>query len=180
MIQPDYCQTREWKPVLGYEKIYSVSNDGLVRRETRNGWKLLHPFMGGRRGDKRPKVTLSRVGTKKKHVYVHIIVLEAFVGARPKWHIACHMDNNPLNNKISNLRWDTEENNMLDRKLPITYNGKLTDDDVMRIHSMLDDSISCEEVACEFWVPRRIIYEIKGMLEPWKTMIEKQNECIPF
>ena len=47
---------------------------------------------------------------------VHKLVLEAFVGPRPEKAVACHKDNNPANNAVSNLRWDTHSNNLKDNR----------------------------------------------------------------
>lgn len=45
---------------------------------------------------------------------VHTIVLETFVGPRPEGAEGCHNDGNYLNNRLSNLRWDTVSSNRLD------------------------------------------------------------------
>lgn len=47
---------------------------------------------------------------------IHQIVLEAFVGPRPRGTEACHNDGNRKNNALSNLRWDTPSGNWKDRK----------------------------------------------------------------
>jgi hypothetical protein len=68
---------------------------------------------------------------------VHQLVLDAFVGPCPIGFEACHADGVRRNNALSNLRWDTPENNWLDRK----RHGrgvsarKLTDDQIARIKS---------------------------------------------
>lgn len=46
---------------------------------------------------------------------VHRLVLEAFIGPCPPGMEACHNDGNPRNNALSNLRWDTSENNSADK-----------------------------------------------------------------
>jgi hypothetical protein len=45
---------------------------------------------------------------------VHRLVLLAFVGPCPKGMEACHWDDNPGNNHLSNLRWDTSLANKRD------------------------------------------------------------------
>lgn len=52
-------------------------------------------------------------GTSSK--YVHRLVLEAFVGPCPDGMVACHWDDNPENNHLNNLRWDTESSNQRDK-----------------------------------------------------------------
>jgi hypothetical protein len=45
---------------------------------------------------------------------MHILVLEAFVGPRPAGMEGCHWDDDPTNNHLSNLRWDTRSANARD------------------------------------------------------------------
>jgi hypothetical protein len=40
------------------------------------------------------------------------MVLEAFVGPSPEGMEACHRDDVPANNHLSNLRWDTHRANL--------------------------------------------------------------------
>src|SRR5262249_29683708 len=47
--------------------------------------------------------------------YVHRLVLEAFVGPCPPGYVACHHDGNTANNRLPNLRWDTQSANMADQ-----------------------------------------------------------------
>src|SRR5690606_15066309 len=47
--------------------------------------------------------------------YVHELVLEAFIGPRPRGHQCCHRDGDGLNNSVENLRWDTRAGNHHDR-----------------------------------------------------------------
>lgn len=45
---------------------------------------------------------------------VHHLVLEAFVGPRPAGMQGCHRDDDPRNNALDNLRWDTPAGNKSD------------------------------------------------------------------
>jgi hypothetical protein len=47
--------------------------------------------------------------------YVHDLVLEVFVGLCPPGLEGCHNDGDPGNNFVTNLRWDTQENNQADK-----------------------------------------------------------------
>lgn len=111
-----------WKPVVGYEGLYEVSNLGRVRSVGR-----VVTYRNGRRVHCRSRVLkpaehpaghlhviLCRVG---KHVTakVHRVVLEAFVGPCPEGMEGCHNDGNPADNALGNLRWDTHGANMRDR-----------------------------------------------------------------
>jgi hypothetical protein len=52
---------------------------------------------------------------KPRSLYVHRLVLEAFVGPCPAGMEACHADGDPENNTVGNLRWDTRTANHADK-----------------------------------------------------------------
>ena len=55
---------------------------------------------------------------KRRTVFVHQLVLEAFVGPCPEGCESRHFpDRNPKNNTLGNLRWGTRVENAADRKL---------------------------------------------------------------
>lgn len=113
----------EWRPVVGYEGRYEVSDEGSVRSVDR--WVT---YTGGKLGAKhlhhgRVLKTDERNGyamvplssnSKSQATFVHRLVLEAFVGPRPDGMQACHNDGNRRNNTVANLRWDTASNNVQD------------------------------------------------------------------
>ena len=67
-------------------------------------------------------VSLWKVGDRPRRIRVHTLVLMAFVGPRPDGLECRHLDGNPANNHISNLRWGTHRENQLDRRLHGTSN----------------------------------------------------------
>ncbi|MEU4016219.1 NUMOD4 motif-containing HNH endonuclease [Microbacterium sp. NPDC028030] len=110
-----------WKPVVGHEARYEVSNMGRVRSL---GWRGRDSL--GRERDYEPKLMNP---TKGSHGYpavdlrsasgrsarlVHHLVLEAFVGPRPAGMEACHGNGNRGDARLVNLRWDTHSANMAD------------------------------------------------------------------
>ena len=110
--------TARWVPVPGYEGIYSVSDQGQVLSHARTN-SLGHPvhektltLTPNKRGHLR--VSLSKNG-RLYVALVHQIVLEAFVGPRPEKQEVRHLDGNPENNHLSNLRYGTRSENMYDR-----------------------------------------------------------------
>ena len=81
---------------------------------------------------------------KRKQFRVHRLVLLAFKGAPPEGMVACHNDGDTSNNKLSNLRWDTQQGNQRDRirhgtSLRGTQSGtnKLTRKQVIKIKKAL-------------------------------------------
>lgn len=103
----------EWRPVVGYEGVYEVSNVGRVRRigkahgarvgmvlKTRLNW-------GGY-----PSVRL-RVDDKSFNASVHVLVCQAFVGPSPGGgYEVNHIDSDRTNPVATNLEWVTRSGNI--------------------------------------------------------------------
>ena len=99
-----------WKTVL--DGTYEVSDMGNVRRAIPG----ISTFIGRPvRGIVSPggyvQVSLSCSGKKIKRVYVHQLVLLAFVGERPLGHVVNHKDLDKSNNQLSNLEYTTSREN---------------------------------------------------------------------
>lgn len=110
--------TEIWKPILGYEGRYLVSNLGRVKslyaqRGKRKKPKLLtpvfHPFGY-------PMVNLSN-GVQKRSMTIHKLVLGAFVGPRPTGEQARHLNGDPSDSRLQNLQWGTPKENQADRTI---------------------------------------------------------------
>lgn len=124
-----------WKPVVGREGFYAVSNLGRVKAcaRTRQCADYMHCRLGTTTHHKgavqRQKERLLKhlvrhkgylsVGLKAPQPralgLVHRLVLEAFVGPCPEGMECCHNDGNPANNRLENLRWDSPLANNHDR-----------------------------------------------------------------
>jgi hypothetical protein len=121
-IPPCYIQamTEKWLPIPGWENFYEVSDHGRVRsiervipfkgRTRRVFPRILRPWQRGGR----LAVTLADGGRKTRR-HVHLLVLETFIGPRPFGLECCHRDDDPTNNRLDNLRWDTHSSNELDK-----------------------------------------------------------------
>jgi NUMOD4 motif./HNH endonuclease. len=99
----------EWRDIPGYEGLYRVSNMGRVY-STRRGGRMLKPTLR-RKGYL--AVALSRNGSARMRL-IHQLVLEAFVGPRPEGFVTRHLDGDPANNTLDNLRWGTYAENVRD------------------------------------------------------------------
>lgn len=99
----------KWRDIPDYKGLYQVSSLGAVKSKTKNALK---PYT---HRDGHLLVVLSKNGTTKTFS-VHRLVLFAFIGNCPGGYQACHNDGNPANNKLNNLRWDSNRNNQLDRR----------------------------------------------------------------
>lgn len=98
----------EWRPVVGYEGRYEVSDLGRVRSLLTN--TVLKPMIAASGGYH--VVALHNEG--QRMVRVNRIVLTAFVGEAPNGTVSCHNDGDPTNNALRNLRWDTYSENVYD------------------------------------------------------------------
>lgn len=116
--------SEEWRPVVGFEGFYEVSDLGRVRSVARSV-----PCYGGTRNIKSrvlkgsPErdgylmVSLSKGNGSKQHSHkIHRLVLEAFVGPMPDGMESLHGDGDPANCLLSNLRYGTPVDNWQDRR----------------------------------------------------------------
>lgn len=113
-----------WKPIVGYEGHYEVSNLGRVRsveRRTRfvskNGKectrRVRERIIHGTEHCTQHRITvmLSK-GSEKKRVAVHRLVAMAFCENPNGYTEINHIDENPRNNRADNLEWCTRHYNM--------------------------------------------------------------------
>ena len=101
-----------WKLIQGYGGLYEVSDLGNVRSldrkvETSNG--QVRKYRGKELAknldkDGYPRAMLYSKG-KSSIFFIHRLVLEAFVGECPEGMKAKHLDGDPANNRLSNLKW---------------------------------------------------------------------------
>ena len=114
----------EWRDVVGYEDRYMVSDQGRVwskERMVRHGrGPGLRKHAGrmlklGRKPAGYPIVSHAVAPGVVRHLYVHRLVLEAFVGPCPEGHVARHLDDDKENNHLSNLSWGSESENAHDK-----------------------------------------------------------------
>lgn len=151
----------QWLPVVGFEGIYEVSDHGNIRSVKT---KKIKAYTLNKK-ENRPFMNLHN-GGKQRIMKPHTLVLTAFVGPRPHGLECCHNDGNPWNNHISNLRWDTPQNNQRDRAKHGTSNrgeqcaaAKLTEQQVAAIR--LDPRLQ-REIAAEYGVRENTISRIKS------------------
>lgn len=102
----------EWKPVIGYEGLYEVSNMGRVKSLKRAVWynngyyktvpeKILKAW---KNKDGYLQVGLHKDG-KSKLYYVHRLAAEVFLDNPQNLPVINHRDENKSNNVVSNLEW---------------------------------------------------------------------------
>lgn len=98
-----------WKAIEGFEGLYEVSNIGNVRtlnyKRTKNVSNLKQKTQ-----DNRKRVILCKNGVPKTYL-VHRLVANAFIPNPEKKPCIDHIDGNPSNNNVENLRWCTQQEN---------------------------------------------------------------------
>lgn len=110
-----------WKPVVGLEGLYEVSNIGTVRSLPRvaeaprgrkrliaGGMMKLHDRGGRRKGY--ISVVMCLHG-KHKNALVHRLVASAFIPNPESLPQVNHIDGNKANNAVQNLEWVTAKQN---------------------------------------------------------------------
>lgn len=98
-----------WRPVVGLENDYEVSNYGNVRSSSKRVLKL-QKIARGYLG-----VTLrDKESGKNKLRYVHQLVAETFIGNPNKYHDINHKNEIKCDNRVSNLEY-------CDRKYNVNY-----------------------------------------------------------
>lgn len=110
----------EWKPIVGWEGYYEISNYGRVKslsRVAKSSWKHQNRVLKERimkqqtNGLGRPTVDLSN-GELSKTLQVALMVARAFLPNTEEKPQVNHIDGNPANNHVSNLEWATRSENM--------------------------------------------------------------------
>jgi hypothetical protein len=94
-----------WKDIEGYEGIYHVSNLGRVKRVATN--RVLQPY---RNKAGYLLVYLCKNGKRKTH-RIHRLVAQSFIPNPENKPEVNHLDENKINNMVSNLEWSTRKEN---------------------------------------------------------------------
>lgn len=151
--------TELWRPVVGYESDYLVSDQGNV-------WSLISNCM------LKPHVVARRywaVDLRGKKHKIHIIVAEAFICPRPKGLLCLHRDDDRTNNKLSNLYWGTFKQNSLDARRnncrsdqsgAKASNAKLTEKQVREIRKLKGEGWTYDQICKLFPVAKRTIQDV--------------------
>lgn len=97
-----------WMAIKGYEGLYEISNLGNVRSLWFGNRKILKQKKGK---NGYYSVTLCKNGIKKKEFLVHRLVVISFLGPIPEGYVVNHLNENKLDNRLSNLEICTQKEN---------------------------------------------------------------------
>ena len=106
-------------------------------------------------------------------MFVHRLVLETFVGLRPKGYICRHYpDQNKTNNFLNNISWDTASVNNIDRIENGTFNcATHSVDEIIEIKEKLKNGVHSNIIIKEYNMSKEVISNIKNN-NVWKTIGE--------
>lgn len=157
-IQSIALPGEEWRDVVEYEDLYSVSSFGRILCKEKEGRqaRLMSPF----RSNKHRKQSYLHVklckNNRYRHYTVHRLVARAFIPNPENYPCIDHIDGNGENNVFKNLRWCTRSMNNRNpisiERQSLSHKGKvmnsirrkvvqLKDGNIVKIY----DSLSCAE-----------------------------------
>jgi len=174
-----------WRPVVGYEGLYEVSDQGRVRSLDRavvqlnRGGNCTRLYKGKllrlvATAKGYMTVCLSKAG-KHRTVKTHRLVLEAFVGGPAPGQVCRHGPLGVRCNALNNLSYGTQQENINDRRRDGTDvtgtrnpKAKLTEAQVSEIRASRKMGT---ELSKEYGVSKSAIYAIKSSTS-WRNLLQ--------
>lgn len=171
--------SEEWRDIPGWDG-YQASSLGRIRSLDRKRvqWMRdgsMQPVLYPGRIRKQSqcpqtgymKVGLSNLQSGKRRTFcAHQLVCLAFHGERPARHDTAHENGNRSDNRASNLRWATRQENRLDSVQHGTINrgerngqARLSDADVMEMRRLRHSGVTARELATRYGVTARHVYD---------------------
>jgi hypothetical protein len=166
----------EWRVIQGFSS-YEVSSNGQVRRATEGktcaGKIIPVGYILSPKRAAKGYLVYALIGDdrKVKHLLSHRLVALAFIGPCPmRGYIVCHKNGEPGDNRVENLKWASNSQNQLDRRMHGTSTdghrhpfAKLNVEQVQMVISMWKSGMSQSEIARHFdVVPHTICRIVNG------------------
>ena len=105
----------EYRLVRSLDNLYKISEDGTELIRVKDGL-VIHPrIKHERRSHATYFETRLLVHGERRHVYIHRLVAECWLGNKPNGLVTDHIDRNSLNNRYDNLRYVTHSENNRNR-----------------------------------------------------------------
>lgn len=165
----------KWRPVVGCEEIYAVSDFGNVKRISRGRSTYIDRKL-------KPKVDsygYFQVNLIEKNYLIHHLVAQAFIGKRPKNLEVNHKNGIKTDNRLLNLEYVTRGENIKHGHRNNLYpsfagesnpNSKLKESDILKIREMAKNTnLRQIEIGKRFNVSQRMVSLIVRK-ENWKNI----------
>lgn len=185
-----------WKPHYDSNfPLYLVSSQGRIKNKNTNRilkQSLTNYKIRNKNETKKAlvqyfQIKLRNIKGKNKNFTIHRTVLLTFKGLPPKTNMQCsHIDGNPLNNNIDNLKWATPvENNKMkvlhgtNKRMKGETNGfsKLKNEEVLYIKFLLHKGFKLKEIASKFNIHFSTVSLIK-LGKKWKDVYLTHNDIL--
>ena len=172
-----------WRPILGYELLYKVSNFGdIVSLEK----SQVMPGNGFIKISKEKNLSQHKLNNghlyvdlhkdgKRKRWLVHRLVAINFINNPNNYEIVRHLDDNCENNKYSNLAWGTQKMNMQDKannnnqqQGEKVFGSKLKEDQISEMRLIYErKELNQYQIAKKFNISQSVVNEIVNR-KAWK------------
>lgn len=165
MATLDHTSIEIWATIPGYNNNFIASSLGKIKSCIGKG-RILVPRVD-QDGYLRVRLTVGR--PQRKYVFVHRLVMLAFVGECPSHYQVNHINGVKSDNRLANLEYCTDSQNKhhaFDTGLRANKTGqdwataKLTDAKVREIKRLLSEGIKGSEIAKMFGMSRAQISRI--------------------
>ena len=146
-----------WKPVLGFEGKYEVSDQGRLRNVQKGAGHVTGRILRvGLNLKGYAQYTLGKYGGRHT---AHLLVMQAFVGPKPEGLEINHKNGIRDDNRLENLEYCTKSENCLHlvrvlgkRRGESHGNAKITEDDVREIRRLASEGVTQREIAKRFGI----------------------------
>ncbi len=155
-----YTDTEIWKPVVGYDMLYEVSDLGRVRGAIEKTELITGKKAGNIKRAQVNKsgylVTLVWKNNHPQAVKVHRLIAEAFIPNPENKRTVNHINGIKTDNRLENLEWATHKENHKHARenglYPIktgedSKSAKLINQDVIEIRILKENGIRTETIA---------------------------------
>lgn len=118
---------------ISYAPGYFVSDLGIVYGPGclgHRGYRAISSYSNDKYGHQVIDIHINGV---RHHKYLAVLVAEAFIPNPHGYPEVRHMDGNPHNNRVSNLKWGTHADNMADAKRHGTFHYFTPEEDEMSL-----------------------------------------------
>lgn len=99
----------EWVPIEGFPDYY-ICREGLILSKKYNPERIIK----GHKGKKYPRYTLVDSEGKMKYVEIHRLLAKTFIPNPENLPIVRHLNDNGYDNRLENLAWGTQFDNIQD------------------------------------------------------------------